>query len=150
MRSTTPEAPASTLSVHRDQRVDPIGFVKELQDQHADGLKQAVKGRMEAGDLERVRGDFFEGLLVRPNAAPVDPSDLLRLYERKSITREELCSALSVKKEPLAEFLTQRQIDKLAGEGTPATPRLCVSRIKGVEVTLVEAMIGLSESLPKK
>jgi hypothetical protein len=103
-------AAAQSAALPRDVRVDQIWFVNELQKHHVDDLKSAVKVRMTGDGLERVEGDFFEGLLVTPTESTVDPAKLLNLYARDKITRAEMISVLSVRKEPLAKVLSGAEI----------------------------------------
>ena len=132
----------------RDVRVDQIGFAAELQKQHVDHLKSAVKVRMTGEGLDRVEGDYFEGQLVETSASTVDPGKLLAMYAKDNITRAQLLSCLSVKKEPLAAFLTGEQISAMSTT-TGGTPQLRVSRKKGVELKLVDAVKGLGDSIAK-
>ena len=132
--------------IPRDVRVDQLGFASELQKQHVDNLKSAVKVRMDGEGLTRVEGDYFEGLLVPQDVTSIDPAKLLALYAKDKITRAQLLSCLSVKKEPLAVFLTGGQIAAMS-ETKPGTPQLRVTRKKGVEVKLVDALKKLGDSI---
>ena len=131
----------------RDFRIDQIGFAGELQKRHVDNLKSAVKVRMTGEGLDLVAGDFFEGRLVATETGVVDPAKLLNLWAKDKITRAQLLSALSVRKEPLAEFLSRGEIEAMSTTAA-GSPQLRVTRIKGVELKLVDAVKGLGESLP--
>ena len=136
----------AATALPRDVRVDHIGFCNELATKLANDLKSAVKVRMDNDELTRVTGDYFEGQLVRSTVSVVDPAKLLALWSKDKITRAQLLSALCVKKEPLAQFLTGAQIDAIS-ETSPGTPQLRVTRIKGVELKLVDAVKNLGESI---
>lgn len=137
---------SEVTSLPRDVRVDHIGFCNELASKLANDLKSAVKVRMAGEEIDRVRGDYFEGQLVQSTVSTVDPAKLLAMYAKEKITRAQMLSALTVKKEPLAEFLTGAQIDAISESG-PGTPQLRITRIKGVELKLVDAVKGLGESI---
>lgn len=132
--------------IPRDVRIDQLGFAGELQKQHVDSLKTAVKVRMNDEELDRVRGDYFEGQLVPTVVTTIDPGALLALYSKSKITRAELLSCLSVKKEPLAAFLTGKEIEAMSTKAE-GSPQLRVTRIKGVEVGLTTALKGLGDSI---
>jgi hypothetical protein len=81
----------------RDVRIDQMGFVAELVKQHADVLKTKVKVRMLDDEIDRVTGDYFEGLLVRGKTRTLDPKKLFKLVKSKQITEEQFLGAVSVK-----------------------------------------------------
>ncbi len=138
---------AAPATVSRDARVDTLGFCNLVQ-HFADDLKSDIKVRMTSDGIDRVAGDFFEALLTQPVESTVDPAKLLKLFEGEKITRAQLLSALSVRKEPLKKFLSGDQIEKMS-DAARGTPRLNVTRIKDVDVKLVDAVKALARAIPQ-
>ena len=138
---------AQTLerAVGNDRRVDQIGYVAELVKQFADPAKAALKLRMAQREIDLAEGSKFQALLVAGvSIGVVDPARLLKLYESKQITRQQFLSAITVRNEPCRQFLSRDAIDAISAQ-KPAEPRLTVSRRKGVEISLVEAVRELAE-----
>lgn len=138
---------AQTLerAVGNDRRVDQIGYVAELVKQFADPAKAALKLRMAQREIDLAEGSKFQALLVAGvSIGVVDPARLLKLYETKQITRQQFLSAITVRNEPCRQFLSRDAIDAISAQ-KPAEPRLTVSRRKGVEISLVEAVRELAE-----
>jgi hypothetical protein len=123
----------------RDVRVDHLGFVGELADEFAKPLRDRVKTDLEERGTPRVSGDAFQGLLVMVRSSWIDADKFLRLYERKKMSRAQFLAAISVKKEPALQVLSGQDLAAITSEGN-ATPSLRVTRIKGVEVSLIEAV----------
>jgi hypothetical protein len=138
---------AQTLerAVGNDRRVDQIGYVAELVKQFAEPAKAALKLRMAQREIDLAEGSKFQALLVGGGSiGVVDPARLLKLYEGKQITRQQFLSAITVRNEPCRQFLSRDAIDAISAQ-KPAEPRLTVSRRKGVEISLVEAVRELAE-----
>jgi hypothetical protein len=142
---TETDADAGRAS-RRDVRVDHLGFVNELTKHFADPLKQQIKLRMNERKLDLAEGDFFEGLLVRGESSSIDPAKYLKLFEKGRITRADFLSALSIKRTAATVFLSEKEVDAIS-DATPATPQLRVSRRKGVEIKLVDAVRGLADAI---
>ena len=131
----------------RDVRVDQIGFVGELQKHFADDLKTAVKAKMSGDGLQHVEGDYFDGLLVDGyDVQTIDPAKFLKLYEDGKIKRAEFLSALKIANKPAAEFLSGKEIDRISTTAAGQS-QLRVTRKKGVEIKLTDAVRGLGKEL---
>ncbi len=130
-----------------DARIDQLGYVRELEKQFAEPLNAAVKAEMKARKLERLAGDRFSGLLVLSKSRWVDPAKFLKLYESGKISRAAFLDAISVQCKAAEKLIGQVQLDKMSTFSSP-TPRLCVDRIKGVEIKLVDAIEQLALYVP--
>lgn len=134
-------------TVARDARVDQIGFANELAKQHIDGLKDAVKTRMLDGEVQLVEGDFFQGLLVAGGTVgTICPRKFHRLLKQGKITEDQFHACISVQRKPAEQYCSGKELDRMS-EFKPASPRLVVSRKKGVEPSLVDAIRGLSKAI---
>jgi hypothetical protein len=136
----------TAAALPRDVRVDPMGFIAELQKRHGDNLKTKVKVRMLNDEIDRVAGDFFEGLLVQGQTRTVDPKKMLAKFKAGEVSEKDLLSCLSVRREAALEFMSERELDAISTIGS-AQPALRVTRKKGVELELVKAVNGLGESI---
>jgi hypothetical protein len=132
--------------IAREIRVDRIGFANELVKQFADGLKDDVKARMKSEELDVVEGDFFEGKYVQGTVGTVDPVRVFKLIKSGRLKESEFLQCIRVERGKLEEFLSGRDIDALSSFA-PSTPQLRVSRKKGVEVKLVDALRGLNQAI---
>jgi hypothetical protein len=128
----------------RDVRVDRIGFAKELDRQYVDDLKDAVKAAHPVGT--RLEGDYFEATVAGTSSTEVAPSGWLRLYEAKAIDRAQFLAGIKVSTTVAKDTLSQRDYKRLATT-TEGSPRLNVTRRKGVEVALVDALKGLGTAI---
>lgn len=135
-----------TAELRRDVRVDQIGFCNELEKRYAKTLIASVKLKMAADVVEKVQGDYFEGLLVRAMERTVDPANLLKLLTQKKITVAQFLSAITVQIKPCTAFLSGDQINAMS-DSAPATPKLLITRKKGVEILLVDVVKGLGAAI---
>ncbi len=126
----------------RDVRIDQIGFVGELQKHHADGLKTKLKVRMLDESIERIAGDFFEGLIVLGRVGTVDPKKFYRLIKSGRITEAQFVEAVSINRAAAQKLLPEKDLDRLT-DYVDAAPALRVARIKGVELSLVDALAAI-------
>jgi hypothetical protein len=131
----------------RDIRADHVGFSNEIGKSFADPIKTAVKARMEADALDIVEGDFFEGLLVTGTRGMIDPAKVFRLIKKGELTESQFLECISVNREKLSEYLGGKEVDRLS-DFTPASPQLRITRRKGVEVTLANAIRTIGSNLP--
>jgi hypothetical protein len=138
--------PETEIKVPRDIRVEQLGFVNELYDQFFKPLNDEVKKSMIAKGQELVRADFFEGKIVQATPTFVDNDLLLRLYDAGKLTRKELLTLIGAKVEPCRKFFSAKDLAKISVKGT-LTNKLCVERIDGVEVALVDAVRALAKEL---
>jgi len=131
-----------------DPRVDQLGFVAELQKQFADDLKTVVKTDMLGADEDRRRGESFEAVLVQGTTQTVNPERWVKLYETGRITRAQFMAALSVRRDHALDALGRDELAKISFQ-TTNTPALRVSRIKGVQVSLVDAVRSLAAAVAR-
>lgn len=137
--AATEPAPA----VSRDVRVDSIGFVDELKKQLADKIRDKVKSRMTEGEIQRVAGEYFEGLLVTASTSTIDAEKLFKLYKGGKVSEKDFVSAIAVVKKPLEAFMSARDIDRISVAGPPQL-QLRVTRKKDVSITVEDALRGLN------
>lgn len=136
-----------TQGVRRDVRVDRIGLVNELVKnwiEGKDGVKARVKAGMKPG--ETVEGDLFTGRLDGCTESVIDASKLLKLLEKRAVSRPEFCSMIGVKVAVAKQVLDARTFARLC-RSYPGTDRLTVERKDRVELTLVRAVTLLGEAL---
>lgn len=131
----------------RDVRVDRIGFVGELMKQYIDGdhgLKAKVKGELEAG--QSAEGDYFVGRLDAAVAAEISASGVYKLHKQGKLSEAELIEMISVKSTVAKEKIDPKTLKRLT-RTYEGTPRLTITRKKGVEIKLVDAVRGLSSAI---
>lgn len=138
-------------AVPRDKRIDQIGFVAELQKQYVDNLKDGVKLRMLEGEVKVAEGDFFTATLagVGSTVGTLDPVKVFRLVKSGRLKEAEFLECCRVERGKLEEYVSGKDLDRLS-EFKPATPSLRVTRKKGVEITLTDALKGLGSALQEK
>jgi hypothetical protein len=139
-------ATIESQAIARDVRVDRIGFANELSKQFADKLKADVKTRMAEEKLELVEGEYFEGKFVQGTVGTVDPRKVYRLIKSGKLSESQFLECVRVDRGKLEQYLAGKDIDRLS-DFSPATPQLRVTRKKGVEVKLVDALKGLNAAL---
>lgn len=132
-----------------DPRIDQLGYAGELQKKYADDLKTQVKADMLGRGIERLFGRQFEGLLVTGSSTSIDPEKFLKLYESGRITRKQYLSALSVRKEPAKDAVSGDELARISS-AAPTSPALYVTRIKGVEISLVDCLQQLAQHVGAK
>lgn len=125
------------MSVAQDIRLDRIGFVAELIEHYQKPLITAVKSGMTAGD--RAEGQLFGGLLAASTTTDVDAEKFVRLWEAGKITRAQFVAAVKVSATAARETLSAQDFARIATV-KPGAPSLRVTRLKGVEVALVDAV----------
>jgi hypothetical protein len=133
-----PEKQEKTIA--RDVRVDRIGYVQELGKLWADELKKLVKGRMIESGLELVSGDKYQGKLsAGESSSVVNAAKVWKLFKANVITEKQLVGCMSISKSELLQFLSAEQVAKLC-DTMPKSPSFTVTRIKGIDVTLQQAI----------
>jgi hypothetical protein len=135
--------PTSDNRTGRDVRVDQVGFVAELVKHHADHRKSEVKCSMLEKGLDRVAGDFFAGHLVTSSSAEIDVAKFFKLFEQEKLSKKDLLACISVSRASASKALGQDAIARLLVE-KPPVHQLRVERVKGVEVSLVDAVKHLA------
>jgi hypothetical protein len=128
-----------TVKLPRDARVDHLGYVNELVSQFANPLKAKVKEDLTKKRIDRAAGDAFECLLVPGSTASIDAEKFLLKWESGKITRAQFLAAISVGKEAALCCLSKDELARIS-TSKPKASALNVTKIKGVEVTLVEAV----------
>jgi len=139
-----PEDPGRA-KVIREARLDQIGFASLLEPWAKD-QRTGVKLSMITKGAERATGDCFEGLVYSFTPATIDPAKFFRLFERGGMSRGQFLACLTVKRDEAAEFLSRQAIAAISNEQMPVEA-LKVSRIKTVEVKLVDAVKRLAEAI---
>jgi hypothetical protein len=133
----------------RDVRVDHVGFVDELDKHFGKPTREAIKQRMKEGKLDLSEADFFEGLLVESNTSTIDPAKFFNLFCKGRMKKAEFLSAISIGKKAASVFMSQKEIDAISAS-EPATPKLMISRRKGAEIKLVDAVRGLASAIGER
>jgi hypothetical protein len=142
---TTECAVQTPAKVIREARLDPIGFASLLEPWAKD-QRTGVKMSMIAKGAERATGDCFEGLVYTFTPATIDTNKFVKLFERGGMSRAQFISCLTIKKDAAGEFLSRQEIEAISNEQMPVE-NLKVSRIKTVEVKLVDAVKRLAEAI---
>lgn len=137
-----------TPVIPRDARIDHIGFVTELQKQFVEPLKGDVKGRMLANDAREVQGDFFTAQLagVGSSVGTLDPVKVFRRVKQGLLTEAQFLECCRIERGKLEEYVSGKDLDRMT-EFVPATPQLRITRKKGVELKLVDALKGLGSAI---
>ena len=130
----------------RDCRLDLIGYVAELQDRFADPLRDKVKSELIAARETNAAADAFEALIVEGVKTDIDAAKFLKLYEAGKMTRAQFVEAISVRKGPALKVLSGVELGKISTE-SPIVPQMRVSRIKAVEVGLVDAVRSIAAAI---
>lgn len=136
----------------RDDRIDELGVVNELWDHFDDEVKPLVKTHLKEMGAKRGRGEFFEGLLAggeHPGRA-INPAKFLKLFQKGDISRKEFLSALRISIETAGQFLPEKKLNSICDKLPAPEPSLTVSRIKGTDFNLLEAVKNIAKSIEKK
>jgi predicted nucleotide-binding protein (sugar kinase/HSP70/actin superfamily) len=131
-----------------NRKIDQIGLVGELKDLYTDGLRDDVKADMSKKGANRAEGDLFDAMLVTAESRSVDTDGLLKLYEKKQITRDQFLSAIKANVSPLGKFLSENDIEKISTKTSSVSLR--VARKKGVALVLLDCVRGISEAVMGK
>jgi hypothetical protein len=127
-------------------RIDQLGFVNELVKRFSDPLKDQIKWEMTQAAADRAAGLRFEALLVRGTSSLVDPAKFLQLYERGKLSRAQFVSAIRVQRDAALDALSRDALDAIS-TATPSSPALRVTRIKGVEIVLIDAVRAIADAI---
>jgi len=77
----------------------------------------------------------------------IDPVKWFRLFEAGKISRAAFLECLSVQREAAKEYLSVREIDRISTAAPQPTLSLKVTRKKGVEILLVDAVRSISQAI---
>jgi hypothetical protein len=140
-------AAAPAPAVVRDVRIDRIGFASELQKQYVDDVKSAVKSDMLERETTLAEGDYFEARLVAGGTVgTIDPRKFHRLIDRGSLKLADFLACCRIDRGKAEELVAGKDLDRMS-EFRPASPQLRVTRKKGVEIKLVDALKGLGAAI---
>jgi hypothetical protein len=129
-----------------DKRLNAIKLISYLADRAIPDLRSKVKASMLAKHAQYAESEFAVAKLVTSSRTVIQAANLLKLYERASISRAQLLSALSVRKEPASEFLSASQIASIS-EVSAGEPLLYTDFKPGVEVREDEFLHVLEHAL---
>jgi hypothetical protein len=129
--------------VARDVRVDRIGYAREIVELWAEPMKAEVKAKMLASKLVLVEGDRYQGRLAESAPSTVDPGKFYDLMSFGRISKAEFISAIRVNKEAAGQFLSPKDLDAISTPPAVAVVSLTITRIKGIDVPLREAIEGV-------
>jgi len=138
---TLPEAAAV------DQRVDLIGFCKELSEQIAVPANDALRAELATGT--RVEGMYFDALRTEMSTETVEAEGFLKAWEKGTMTREQFVRSIKISTTEARGVLDEKTYKRLTTRHRP-TPALRVTRKKGVTVEMGEALAALGRELAKK
>lgn len=144
--SAVPPPPPAELQIVRESRLDQLGMVNELVKQYFDPLNDAVKKTLKTKGVKHAVADHFEGKLVDASPESIDPGKFLKLYEDGRLKRHELLKCLSIHKKAATEFLSGKEISAISKPLAPFCA-LYVTRIKGVEIELVDAVKSIAAAV---
>lgn len=147
--------PSNRVSTPVENRPDPaaladlLGYVKELVGwaDASDGPKDLLKSGMEPGD--RVEGELFEARLDACTASSIDAAAFFKAFKEGKVTAAQFTGCISVRADRAKDFLHPADLAAMTTTA-PGTPRLVVSRKKGVAVTPEQALDALRKDLGKK
>ena len=125
--------------------IDQIGFLKELEDQRGKPLKDAVKNHMSAAEKDDFDAEYFDAKLVHGTVQTVDPARFFRLWKRGVIKDADFLACITVQRGKANEFMSDRDLDAISDARD--TTSLRVTRKKGVEVKLVDALKGVADGI---
>jgi hypothetical protein len=128
----------------RDVRIDQIGFANELVKHYVDPLKDAVKSAHEAGTS--LEGDFFTARIDAADKTTVDARRWFKLFSDGEMTRDQFLDAITVSTTDARRVLGEKAFEK-ASTTVAAGDRLTVTRKKGAEIGLVQAVNTLSHTI---
>jgi hypothetical protein len=130
-----------------DKRIDEIGYAQELAGAFTKDRRTAVKVMMLGKQVTRATANCFEAVLVESDGdRVVDPSELLKLYTKNKITRDQLVGVLSASASKCEKFLSKDQIDAIS-ERKEKEPYVKVTRIKTAAETIVERIKRLAAAI---
>lgn len=131
----------------RDINIDRIGYVNELVSQFVNDAKTKLKNKFLLSDTKTGEGDQFTATFISGGETlSADPAKLLKMHEAGKITTKQLVSALRVNNEAAAVFLSKEQLRKIS-TASPQSPTLRITRKKGVQIQLVDALKGLNAAI---
>jgi hypothetical protein len=135
--------------IHRDTRIDQIGFAKELQEQYIDDLKRDVKISLMELNIVVADGEFFSALLTTPNKGETDTKKFYKLVRLGLISEKQFLDCVTVVRTAAGKILAKPVLEKMT-TWTPGAPSLSVKRKIGVDVALVQALTALSSCSAEK
>lgn len=135
----------------RDAHIDQIGLIEELKRKHAEKLRVQLKARLlqSVGEngCARAEADRFEALLVTGlSSARIVPKKFFGLLKSQTITEADFISCLSVSREKAMNLLGSKLLDPISKKFNQPD-RLAITRKKGVEFDLVEAVRKLAAEM---
>jgi hypothetical protein len=138
-------------AIVRDSRLDMIRAVNILQDRlidGTDGLKNKVRSAMMNKSAIYAQSDLcIAALRAGAPRSPIDPAALYELVKAGKLTMPQFLSVVSVRKEPLKEFLSGAEIDRLSTAAEKPEPYLVTEFRDGVPVDLDQLAAGLQSQL---
>jgi hypothetical protein len=144
-------------TVVRDQRLDLIRAISTLHDRLIEpkdgpGLKSRVKETMKDKGAKFAQSDFVIAALRGGGTTRsyVDPRKLYKLVADGKLTTQQFLSVLSVRKEPLTEFLSGAEIDRLSSEGAPSETSLFTEFKPGVSFDVDQIAEALQALIAEK
>jgi hypothetical protein len=146
--SDTKTAPAHALP--RDARVDPIGFAEELGKHFVTLHRDKVKLSMIEKSVDRVAGEYFEGLLICPaDRGTIEARKLFRLVAAGKLTESQFLECVTVQRKAAEQYVAGKELDRMSSF-TESTPYIKIARRKDVQLELVDMVKGLSAALAAK
>ena len=139
--------------VVRDSRINFIRAIKTLNDRLVDGdngMTAKVKASLQDKDAGFAESDYVVAAL-RAGAAKsaVNPRKLYKLVESGALKLNEFLDCITVRKEPLKEFLSGVAIEKLEdAPAAPATPQLITEWKEGVQLDVDSLAMELAKLIP--
>jgi hypothetical protein len=133
----------------RDARLTAIRVIGTLYERvvkGADGLSARVKAAMREKDAAFAESDLVMAVL-RPGSTrgPIDAHDLYELVKARKLTLKQFLGCVTVRKEPLEEFLAGGAIEELCAVIANPEPSLVTEFKEGVELDVEALAASLAE-----
>jgi hypothetical protein len=130
-------ASRATIEPKRDVRIDRIGFVNELVKYFADPLKEKVKADHPGKAL--LTADYFDAIITTPNETHIPLEKWFALFDAGTIDRKQFMEGLKVSTTVAGKVLDEKTFKRVS-KTAPGSRQLRITRKKGVEVKLVDAV----------
>ena len=135
----------------RDNRITLIRLICTLHDRLVEGdagLKDKVKQSMQSKGAGFAESDLaVAALRAGPARSSIDPRKLYRLVESGELELRDFLACVTVRKEPLAQFLSGAAVEKISSAGTAPEPSLFTEFKEGVELDFDQLSQALISAL---
>jgi hypothetical protein len=139
--------------VVRDARITTIRVISTLYDRVVKGdggLSARVKATLREKDAAYAESELvFAALRPGSTKGPIDAEKLYELVKDRKLTLKQFLACVSVRKEPLKEYLAGGVIDELCGRVDDPEPSLVTEFKEGVELDVDAIAMMLADAVAK-